>query len=312
MRMQLFVGLLLFADVSSNQDLNTPNCEQQGQQLFQLTHGTNTPVIGDDADFLEDANNPLDKMYAWEDAQPKTAQITEDSVAERLKASAEALYMAKGRSLMNDKDEDRDDKREAKAADDKDLGNEAEEASFDCNEELDHWQRGWSDKKKKFCCRTRHLGCNATNNATNASNASNATNATNATNASACVTRKEPRAKSAFYKTSPAGTPCLFGVDPRDEGSHCILEDDSYGSYGWCWTSGSHWGSCSESCPLFGPSKVLGAKIEKIDTELGAKVRAEVKKVLGEQKGHATAEPAADGITLASGKTDRTGPSKDK
>lgn len=48
---------------------------------------------------------------------------------------------------------------------------------------------------------------------------------------------------------STAGTPCVFGADFRDEGSHCIPEFE-YGSRGWCYTrmDQTSWGSCSESC----------------------------------------------------------------
>jgi len=287
--MKLFVGLLLaLADASNSQNVNEPYCEQEGcngagdtwtQMLIQLTQHTKTPVIDEDADFLEDADNPLEKMYAWEDGRAPYDESTESLVDESAKISTQATSGAHDMIVMEHRDEDPDNTRKTKKGNDSDSGDKSEEADFDCEEGESHWERGWSDMKKKFCCRTHHVGCNTT----------------------ACVTREEPRAKSAFYKTSPAGTPCVFGVDPRDEGSHCILEDDSYGSFGWCFTSESKssWGSCSESCPLFGPSKVIGARIDKMDTELGAKVRAEVKKALGEENGDTTSEPAAESTTRA-------------
>merc|ERR550514_700719 len=47
-------------------------------------------------------------------------------------------------------------------------------------------------------------------------------NTTNATTTNAnCVTRHDPRATSWYAETAPDGTPCVFGVDPRDEGRHC-------------------------------------------------------------------------------------------
>ena len=52
-----------------------------------------------------------------------------------------------------------------------------------------------------------------------------------------CATRMEDRAKSWFATVAPADTPCLFGVDPMDEGAHCILDGGKFGSFGWCWTS---------------------------------------------------------------------------
>eukprot|EP00927_Polykrikos_kofoidii_P001245 TRINITY_DN1044_c0_g1_i4.p1 TRINITY_DN1044_c0_g1~~TRINITY_DN1044_c0_g1_i4.p1 ORF type:complete len:399 (+),score=49.06 TRINITY_DN1044_c0_g1_i4:93-1289(+) len=82
-----------------------------------------------------------------------------------------------------------------------------------------------------------------------------------------CTTRDDPRISSWGYTTSAEGTECIFGVDERDEGNHCIQEeDDSYGSFGWCYTStdkGS-WGSCSANCPLSGQSKILGTKIDEV------------------------------------------------
>lgn len=83
---------------------------------------------------------------------------------------------------------------------------------------------------------------------------------------SSCVTREEPRASVLGYTTAEPGTLCVFGVDDRDEGFHCIMDDEKYGSFGWCYTSkdADAWGSCSESCPLFGPPKILAAKIEKL------------------------------------------------
>eukprot|EP00927_Polykrikos_kofoidii_P082761 TRINITY_DN8310_c0_g1_i2.p1 TRINITY_DN8310_c0_g1~~TRINITY_DN8310_c0_g1_i2.p1 ORF type:complete len:413 (+),score=77.70 TRINITY_DN8310_c0_g1_i2:90-1328(+) len=81
-----------------------------------------------------------------------------------------------------------------------------------------------------------------------------------------CTTRDDPRVSSAFSTISPAGTPCVFGVDDADEGSHCIFDDGVYGSFGWCYTSkgSTSWGSCSESCPLYGPFKILGTKVDEI------------------------------------------------
>lgn len=86
-----------------------------------------------------------------------------------------------------------------------------------------------------------------------------------------CTTRYDPRARVIGYTTSPPGTPCVFGVDPRDEGFHCILDDSTYGSLGWCYTSSgkSRWGSCGEQCPLFGQA----AKLEKQLKDLHARLR---------------------------------------
>merc|ERR1719499_3049790 len=90
-----------------------------------------------------------------------------------------------------------------------------------------------------------------------------------------CLTREDSRAKVFGYATSLPGTACVFGTDPRDEGSHCIMDKGAYGSFGWCFTSQdtSSWGSCSESCPLFGPAKVLADEIRSLGERL-AEIRA--------------------------------------
>eukprot|EP00927_Polykrikos_kofoidii_P042406 TRINITY_DN3632_c0_g1_i1.p1 TRINITY_DN3632_c0_g1~~TRINITY_DN3632_c0_g1_i1.p1 ORF type:complete len:398 (-),score=57.28 TRINITY_DN3632_c0_g1_i1:52-1245(-) len=81
-----------------------------------------------------------------------------------------------------------------------------------------------------------------------------------------CTTKDDPRAHRLLYETSPVGTPCVFGVDDADEGSHCIYDDGKYGSFGWCYTSAdkNSWGSCNEDCPLYGQFRVLGAKVDEI------------------------------------------------
>eukprot|EP00419_Tripos_fusus_P009545 CAMPEP_0172663964 /NCGR_PEP_ID=MMETSP1074-20121228/6280_1 /TAXON_ID=2916 /ORGANISM="Ceratium fusus, Strain PA161109" /LENGTH=229 /DNA_ID=CAMNT_0013480039 /DNA_START=73 /DNA_END=759 /DNA_ORIENTATION=- len=91
----------------------------------------------------------------------------------------------------------------------------------------------------------------------------------NKPHATTCVT-DTPHSKNSPFAwhvvNSPSGTPCVFGADTRDEGWHCIMDAGRFGSLGWCWTSKSKssWGSCSESCPLFGPARVLGKKIDAL------------------------------------------------
>jgi len=69
---------------------------------------------------------------------------------------------------------------------------------------------------------------------------------------------------------APEKTPCVFGADARDEGRHCIPETE-YGSNGWCFTKSdlSAWGSCGDECPLFGPHKILGEKIDEVGGRIG-------------------------------------------
>lgn len=119
--------------------------------------------------------------------------------------------------------------------------------------------------------------------AANASSANTTNDSANATSneatvsATDCVTRKDERAHAWFAETAPPGSPCLFGVDVRDEGSHCIFEEGIYGSNGFCYTAAdkSAWGSCNENCPLYGQGAQLGKKIDSV-----AKVMKTVKKKL--------------------------------
>mmetsp|Transcript_64881 Transcript_64881/g.120712 ORF Transcript_64881/g.120712 Transcript_64881/m.120712 type:complete len:730 (+) Transcript_64881:61-2250(+) len=80
-----------------------------------------------------------------------------------------------------------------------------------------------------------------------------------------CVTRYDPRITSISIATAPAGTPCIFGLDPRDEGRHCIPDFD-YGTSGWCYTRADkdEWGSCSTNCPLYADSLILGLKLDAL------------------------------------------------
>lgn len=123
---------------------------------------------------------------------------------------------------------------------------------------------------------------NATGSGASAVNSTSATDTTNssdnATNETApaavsaptCVTKKDERVKAWTMTTSPEGTPCIFGVDPRDEGEHCIHENGDFGSNGWCFTSkdGRYWGSCAEGCPLYGPHAAIGSKIDALASDL--------------------------------------------
>jgi len=87
-----------------------------------------------------------------------------------------------------------------------------------------------------------------------------------------CTTRFDERVQSMIQVTSPPGTPCVFGLDPRDEGAHCIFDDGQYGSLGWCYTGANKeaWGACGESCPLYGQAQILDRKIDQVLEELEA------------------------------------------
>jgi len=92
-----------------------------------------------------------------------------------------------------------------------------------------------------------------------------------------CYTRADPRIErhlQFLYRSRPApqGTLCKFGVTPKDEGSHCVLDGGKYGSFGWCYTKDdrSEWGSCGEGCPLEGSSEVLAARIDLLTLRVQA------------------------------------------
>merc|ERR1712187_189531 len=85
-----------------------------------------------------------------------------------------------------------------------------------------------------------------------------------------CTTRFDERVHSIVHATSPPGTPCVFGLDARDEGGHCIFDDGEYGSLGWCYTdiNKKGWGACGEMCPLYGQANILGRQIDQVLKEL--------------------------------------------
>jgi len=274
--------------------------------LMQLTRTKKqlpSPEVDWDSDFLEDANNPLEKMYDSEDALEKMKRnvaLAQDPFNCTEGASKWKLgWSQKKKDFCCKKAkvgcaESNSTKKTNTSTGTNSSGNEAGNDTANSTEKESH------GKKNSTTSSGNETG-NATDNSTGSANV---TNSSNVTNRSTCVTREDPRVSSAFYTTSPFGTPCVFGVDLRDEGSHCIMEGGKYGSLGWCYTSkdGQSWGSCSESCPLFGPSKVLGAKINKLDSELGDRVRAELEKVLNNTRqennttdGPTTAAPGASG-----------------
>lgn len=86
-----------------------------------------------------------------------------------------------------------------------------------------------------------------------------------------CVTRKDSRIAAWFAQTAAEGTPCVFGVDVNDEGSHCIFDGGEYGSNGWCYTDakGMGWGSCGDACPLSGPPESLDRKLRGVAETVG-------------------------------------------
>merc|ERR1719197_1064922 len=92
---------------------------------------------------------------------------------------------------------------------------------------------------------------------------------------SSCVTIESPMDKVwmealAPLKVAKGGSECVFGVDNRDEGGHCIHQNGKYGAYGWSFTKndGSEWGSCNKLCPLYGQEKKLNDRIKELEAKL--------------------------------------------
>jgi len=239
-----------------------------------------------DADYLEDSNNALENFTRGTVDLDGGAGGDDDGAGSTASESA-----AKVDLIESDGEED-----------------------FNCTAGNENWTRGWSLMKKRYCCRTAGIGCEPESSNTSGNGSSfnsssngssideggntsrrarrprrprrprNAQNDTfgNVTNATAvrkakCVTKDDPQANSWAYTTSPAGTYCVFGVDERDEGWHCIFEGNKY-AYGWCFTSKSRdtWGSCDESCPLVGQAKQIGNVIRGAKEELKKAISQEV------------------------------------
>jgi len=200
-----------------------------------------------DDDFVRDNNNPLEELEFPSVPSPPpanasgTASAAQIGVVKRsmLSSSAAGATIAAPEAKGEAKAEA---KQEAKAEDKAAANASAAEAS-----------------------------ANATAPAnTSAANTTENTTANASSNASSkpvtCVTKMDSRISAWFTETAPEGTPCVFGVDVRDEGSHCIYDGGQFGSNGFCFTrvDGSQWGSCNSECPLYGPAAVLGKKLDKV------------------------------------------------
>jgi len=155
--------------------------------------------------------------------------------------------------------------------------NELVGCGFNCSAGHSRWQKGWSTLKKEYCCKNELLGCmfNCSEDLSNRTLAWPSikkawcckTEGAGCEEKRPCLTQESKLAVGSMLRgrVAPPGTRCMFGLDERDEGYHCILEGGFYGSLGWCYTAKdrSSWGACNEDCPLFGPLKKIGDRLRK-------------------------------------------------
>jgi len=165
--------------------------------------------------------------------------------------------------------------------------------NFNCSAGNSTWKRGWSQLKKDYCCQSELVGCSF-NCSDNLSKLTpewllikkswccqaagiGCKNAERQKDERPCLTQETVLAKSSMFggHVSPIGTPCVFGIDPRDEGYHCMIDNGMYGSFGWCYTNKdrSSWGACNQDCPLFGLAKVIGNRLKNVTEDLGDRIK---------------------------------------
>jgi len=163
------------------------------------------------------------------------------------------------------------------------------ENDYDCAMDWENWEVVWTDAKKEWCCKHKQIGCpdavrtgrgsewgdvtdqNSRRRRRRGENEAKNTRSMKPPDNKTCVTRKDPRVSSDLgYEAAPPGTRCVFGVDKRDEGWHCIMDGGRFGSNGWCFTNSNRamWGSCDDGCPLSGQAKVLGDRVENISVDI--------------------------------------------
>lgn len=200
------------------------------------------PVL--DYDLPRDDNNPLEAMY---DAPFNVTDEEEDAALEAVDAKTK-----KAKEEAEEKEKKEEEEEAEKEAEG--MEEAEKEAEKDADEEEE--DKADEDEFEKAEKELEDIGSEEGGNASSTS--------------TGCATRSDTRASSWIAKIAPAGTPCVFGVDPRDEGAHCIESEGKYGSFGWCYTdkSSGAWGSCNEHCPLFGHAKILGKKIDKVAEHL--------------------------------------------
>lgn len=139
--------------------------------------------------------------------------------------------------------------------------NELIGCTFNCSEDLFNMRPSWLPIKKAWCCKAEGTGCKEEEEK----------------DKRPCLTQENVLARSSMFggHVSPAGTPCVFGINPSDEGYHCILDKGLYGSFGWCYTNKdrSSWGACNQDCPLFGLAKIIGNRLKTATEDLGDRLK---------------------------------------
>eukprot|EP00747_Dinoflagellata_sp_TGD_P210757 gnl/TRDRNA2_/TRDRNA2_84016_c0_seq1.p1 gnl/TRDRNA2_/TRDRNA2_84016_c0~~gnl/TRDRNA2_/TRDRNA2_84016_c0_seq1.p1 ORF type:complete len:424 (-),score=102.92 gnl/TRDRNA2_/TRDRNA2_84016_c0_seq1:396-1667(-) len=220
-----------------------------------------------DRDFVTDSSNPLDDSYKFADGTSSnetsngTSKDTEsdDSSASRGNSTSEGSKSGNS-SASGAKSEDKSGANSTAAK--SKSKSEAKSSGSDniTSNSSDGKLESWGNKTNKTLSK-------------------NKTSKANGTNLSAsCATRAEKLADASWKTAAVAkpGTPCMFGLDDRDEGEHCIYENGDYGSFGWCWTAKdkSEWGSCNEACPMSGPFQVIDKRLRHIEDILAPREKS--------------------------------------
>lgn len=256
-----------------------------GGHLRISRHDSTKPFL--DGDFLRDSSNPLDVYEDMDITTPSPAASTpsQPTAGGEKKSNAKGPGKGKGagdaaaKGTSNDESKGKGEGTTSAVQMKMATTLSTEEAADPTTAEPSVAKTEVASDPTQAPGTKKEAGVNVTGSASNASeveaNASNATEVKAAVpepvkDHSSCVTRHDERAASFWSQTAAVGSPCIFGVDDRDEGSHCIAETD-FGSNGWCYTQRdmSAWGSCSEGCPLYGPHAKLAKKIDGMASVLG-------------------------------------------
>jgi len=208
------------------------------------------------------------------------------------------------------------------------CANELLGCGFNCSAGYSQRKLGWSKLKTDYCCQNELVACtfNCSEDSSNMTPSSLAIKKAwcckaegtkckeEEKNKRPCLTQENVLAKSSMFggHVSPAGTPCVFGLDPQDEGYHCTLDKGRYGSFGWCYTNKdrSSWGACNQDCPLFGLAKIIGDRLKAAQKDLGDRLKHLEGQLKDQQKTGNSTNALGHGADAKSGKKGNAASSK--